>query len=77
MGLNFVFFNIRLTSSCEIESTKSNSTALSDNNRKLHWLRPSGGVEHANAVIFALTLPSNKVGAPGLDFSLIAALIPL
>lgn len=29
------------------------STALSANNRKLHWPKPSGGVEQANAVIWA------------------------
>src|SRR6185437_2632524 len=76
MRLNFVFFKIRPTSVWEIDSTYCSSTALSDSKRRLHWLYPSGGVEHASAVIFAFVFPSNRLGAPGLGFSLIADINP-
>ena len=59
--LEFVFFNTRRTVSYETDSTSTCSkvTSRSDNNRRLQWLRPSGGGLHAKAIKCASAVPSS------------------
>src|SRR3989338_5953995 len=52
-----------------MSSTILSSTALSASNLRLQRPAPSGGVEQANAVIFACCLPLNIFGAPDLGLS--------
>ena len=54
-----VFFSVCRTVSRLIESTSSNSTALSANNLSVHLLRPSGGGPQLHAISFASAFPSS------------------
>src|SRR5258705_12380049 len=58
MWLQFVFFRTCRTLVCDRFSQIPSSTALSASSRSVHLACPSGGVEHASAVIFARLLPS-------------------
>jgi hypothetical protein len=63
-GLKFAFFRSLRTCSWEMDSTISNSTTLSANNRKLQRACPSGGALQAMAMIWACCLPSSSWGLP-------------
>jgi len=51
VGLQFVFFSTSRTVIGSMRSSTSTSTSLSAKRRNVQRERPSGGVEHANAVI--------------------------
>ena len=54
----------------EMESTKSNSTALSASNRTVHLAYPSGASLQAKAMIWASTSPSIFEGVGGVSLTL-------
>src|SRR5574341_659300 len=64
-GLGRVFFNTRLTVSCDTLSTSPNSTSRSANNCIVQTLCPSGGSLHAMAVSKAAWCPSSFGRPPG------------
>src|SRR5208282_5554343 len=59
-GLEFVFFSVRRTVSCESSVTYSKATMRSANNRNVHRARPSGGLPQARATRWASALPSSR-----------------
>src|SRR5574341_926366 len=64
-GLGRVFFNTRLTVSCDTLSTSPNSTSRSANHCIVQTLCPSGGSLHAMAVSKAAWCPSSFGRPPG------------
>src|SRR5512143_698947 len=58
-GLEFVFLSTCRTVSYDTVSTSSSSTIRSANSRKLHRLRPVGGVLQAKAIKWAAGFPSS------------------
>jgi hypothetical protein len=62
--LQFVFFNVRLTLSCEIVSMTANCPSLSAIIWRVQRPYPSGGSLHATMVTWASTLVSIFMGRP-------------
>ena len=56
-GFKFIFFHVRLTVSCETESTISNSTIFSASIRNVHAVWPSGGGLQQRAMKWASSSP--------------------
>ena len=74
--LEFVFFRRLRMPSCDMESTRPSSTALSDSSLNVQWSCPSGALLQARAIRCASPFSSSFGGLPGRGRSTTAPCSP-